>query len=385
MRRHEYGISRLQLEGNWRKIVAIETQHSPSLSAAQDAINTAIAGGDERAQLTGAKCRALLVGYDRKYGQSKYIPTAVETTECSRLLNPDTGKGSRTFSLAGLLDVRIAYGNKLLLMDHKSCSCDIEDPDAPYWRQLTVEGQVTHYMLLGWLNGEKFDGAVWDVLRKPGTNPAKMKTKAMTKRVLSERAYCGRRLSNETLVNLQKTERENLEMYEARLVHDCTIDRPDRYFQRRSVPRLDSELLTYAGELWEHSQDMLYERAKKRTEDSLPVRNSGACMLYGTPCAFLGICSNYDTPDSDKWVRKENVHSELPLLQGDGRDVLTNSRIRCWQTCRRKHYYQYELGIQRAGYEESDALYFGSLWHTGLEAWWKSKLPKQETDSEHRN
>ena len=46
----------------------MKTPDSPSLTAAIAAINTAVENGDERAQLSGAKCRALLVGYDKKVG-----------------------------------------------------------------------------------------------------------------------------------------------------------------------------------------------------------------------------------------------------------------------------------------------------------------------------
>ena len=162
-------------------------------------------------------------------------------------------------------------------------------------------------------------------------------------------------------------------MYEARLIHDCTIERPERYFQRRSVPRLDSELLEYARELWEHGQEILHARNTQRH-----ARNSGACMLYGSPCKFLGICSGRDNPESDKWRRKEQMHRELPELEGDGRDVITNSRVRCFQTCRRKHFYQYELGIERADEEEKEALVFGSVWHQAMEAWWLQQVPVTE-------
>ena len=95
-------------------------------------------------------------------------------------------------------------------------------------------------------------------------------------------------------------------------------------------------------------------------------------MQYGSPCKFLGICSGYDTPDSNKWIVKEQVHSELPIVEGDGRDILTNSRIRCYQVCPRKHYYQYEMGIERTVDEEREALYFGTLFHLALEAYFEA-------------
>ena len=105
-----------------------------------------------------------------------------------------------------------------------------------------------------------------------------------------------------------------------------------------------------------------------RREDRWP-RNSGACMNYGRACKFLGICSGHDTPDSDKWQKKVCVHNELVGIEGDGREILTNSRIRTFQTCRRKHYFEYELGIERQEEEEKESLMFGSLWHDVLEQW----------------
>jgi ATP-dependent helicase/DNAse subunit B len=99
-------------------------------------------------------------------------------------------------------------------------------------------------------------------------------------------------------------------------------------------------------------------------------------MMYGSPCKFLGICSGHDTPESDNWRKLGRVHQELPL-PADGRDILTNSRIRCFQTCRRKHFYQYELGIERQDDEEKETLYFGRLWHAALEAWFSFDLEKE--------
>ena len=332
-------------------------------TALQNAL-AAISAADSQS-LVAAKCRGLMHGYDARWRNAGYQPVAVEQVYRARLTNPETGKDSRTYTLAMKLDVLTEQNGQRVLFDHKSTSEGIEDPDSPYWRQLVVEGQVSHYLLILWQNGIKCDGAVWDVMRKPQTSPKKL-TKAEMKAVASLNKYFDRDVTIDDPVTWDG--RETLAMYEARLAYDCTRERPQHYFQRRSVPRLDAELLEYAGELWDIGQEMLSVRNSGRN-----TRNSGACMLYGSPCKFLGICSGYDTPDSDQWVRKQQVHVELPL-EGDGRDVITNSRIRCFQTCRRKHYYQYELGIERHDEEEKEALYFGHLWHLALEAWWKTFL-----------
>lgn len=318
--------------------------------------------------LASAKCRGLIRGYDSRWlaDQDTFRVISVEEMIEAPLLNPDTGRISRTFSVAGKIDVRAERNGRALFLDHKTTSESIEDPSGAYWRQLIVEGQASHYMLLEWQNGRKVDEAVWDAVRKPMIAPRKLTAKEMQ---LTDhgRQYFGKEVTDEDCLAMNENDgRESLSMYEARLANDCTYGRPGWYFQRRSVARLDSELYDYAQELWGHGDDIRQARANERHP-----RNSGACMNYGRPCVYLGICSGYDSPDSGKWTRKHSVHSELPVLDGDkSRDVLTNSRIRCFQTCRQKEYFRYELGLERVDEDEAEALYFGTLFHLGLEAWW---------------
>lgn len=325
--------------------------------------------------LIEAKCRALMVGYDLRYRDAPYIPIEVEAVTMARFINPRTNRWSRSFILAGVLDVVAKYHGKLILFDHKTTFEDISDPANPFWQQLVIAAQPSAYMLLKWLNGQKLDGAVWDVVRKPGIAPRKL-TKPACTLAISNRRYYDQPLSDDTLAGLQTDPRETLEMYEARLVHDCTKQRPDWYFQRRSVPRLDSELHEYAKELWDYGQEILAARRHDRHG-----KNDGACMLYGSPCRFLGICSKMDRTDSDRWQYKVNVHEELPGLEGDGRDVLTNSRIRTFKACRRKHFYEYELGITRQDKEKRESLLFGAIWHAAQQAWWSSRVPNKESNN----
>ena len=55
--------------------------------------------------------------------------------------------------------------------------------------------------------------------------------------------------------------------------------------------------------------------------------------------------------------------------------VITNSQVRCFRRCAREHYQSYVLGYRPVVEEES--LYFGSLMHVGLEAWWRQPDPEQ--------
>lgn len=326
-------------------------------------------GNKEEFALVGAKIRGLLIGYDARWGSQTYEIHGVENTLTSPLYNPETGKPSRSYLLAGKLDVTMTDDMmRRVLMDHKTCSEDIEDPNAAYWRQLMIEAQPTTYMLLSHLNGERIDYAIWDVVRKPGIAPKQL-TKADNASISKHGTYFD--------FPAQPCEKETLAMYTARLAHDCTVERPTRYFQRRQVARLDQQLFDQAAEIWEHSQTLLEERRRDRH-----VRNSDVCMNYGRPCTFLGICSGYDEPTSEKWRKKKLKHAELPPeVQADSDlQLITVSRLKSF-TCRARHFFEYELGIERVDAEERETLWFGTAWHAGLEAWFKTKRKEQQNDN----
>lgn len=319
--------------------------------------------------LLQAKARGLMIGYDLRWRDQQYNVLGIEEYVEAPLVNVDTARSSRTFRLAGKIDKRITDENmRLAFVDHKTTSESIEDPQAGYWRQLMVESQPQHYMLIEWLRGNKVDYAIWDVIRRPSISPRKL-TKAERNDVVARGYWFGGE------VQPPPEDRETLEMYTARLAHDCSVERPFAYFQRRMVARHDEQIFDYARELWMHAEEIRTAQAEQRHP-----RNSGACLLYGTPCKFLGICSGYDSPDSDNWKRKAQTHNELPVLDPDA-ELLTNSRIRTFQTCRKKHEFEYLVRIERVDAEEREVIAFGSLMHQALDAWWGAQRKENNGNS----
>ena len=313
-----------------------------------------------------ATCHGLMIGYHHRWAaeQADIELLEVETTYTAPLTNIDTGRRSRTYTIAGKLDKIIERDGGTVLVDHKTTSSDISDPTGSYWRQLAVDSQASHYEILLLSNGIRLSNILWDVVRKPGIKPKQVAAKER-ERILAEQTYCGYAVSTESLDYLITETRENAELYAARLAAE-TISDPDKYFARRSNPRTRSQLAEYSGELWATAKDIRATQLSKRH-----TRNSGACFNYGTPCKFLGLCSDTDTPDSENWQKKPKKHAELPDGIG-GRSVLTNSRLRTFHTCRRKHFYEYELGIERVDAERREALHFGNVWHEAQDAWWRA-------------
>jgi hypothetical protein len=350
------------------------------LETSIEAINDALINASDSQLLIGAKCRGLMRGYEARWGHLEYEVTAVENFVEADLWNPETGRASRSFRIGGKLDAT-HFAGQSIIVDHKTTSDDISDPSGPYWKNLVIEAQVSHYWLLEHLNGRKPESAMWDVVRKPSISPKNV-AKAEVLRVAITRQYCGSQVSDESVAEMEATGRESLEMYEARLAEECIRERPQRYFQRRTIPRMDSEILEYANELWDNAKTMLHTRQLTRETGRLPQRHSGACFSYNRPCKFLGLCSGTNTVDSGDWQVKEKVHSELPMLQGDGRDLLTVSRLKMFQLCPRKEYYSYQLGIEKIDEEEAESLYFGSLLHKSLEAYWTYGMASIEQKEE---
>ena len=308
--------------------------------------------------------RAMLRAYHRTWikahEQIELIST--EQTFTAELINPETGRRSRKLSLAGKLD-KVARQDGVVFFDHKTTSDNIEDPNSNYWRQLAVDSQPKMYELLLGQNGVLVDRVVWDVAKKPRLSPRRISV-ADCKALVATCNWYGSDVSADSVTWAMETQRENPELFEARLFFEIKTH-PEKYFARRSVERITSELIQFAGDLWEVGQRV--QRSKKSDHK---LRNPGACMHYGRPCQFLGICSGHDRPDSHRWQIKEDVHVELDGEVPDGRDVVTNSRMKCFLQCEAKHYYQYELGIQRVEEERMDALHFGTLWHEAMDAWW---------------
>lgn len=323
-----------------------------ALKAAITAIDEATAGEPEAA-VSRATAVGLMRGYHARWAGAAWHVVSrddVEQEFREAIINPDTGKPSRTFDHAGKIDGVVSYRGRELLLEHKTTSEDITDPNAPYFRRLEIDAQVSGYMLAHWQAGRKLDGTLYDVVRKPGIRPKQVSRGG---RIETPEEFC------------------------ERLTAD-TLERPDFYYARTTIYRQDHQLLEFARELWEVADEIRQARVYDRH-----YRNSGSCMMFNRPCEYLGLCSGHDTPDGGRWRKKERVHAELPLVEDDGRNTLTNSRIACFKACRRKHYYKYEIGLERADRHTDEALYFGSVMHEAWAAWWRCQVPPEEESNEH--
>lgn len=327
----------------------------------------------ERDQVLASMVIGIMVGYDARWRGAGWVTAAVEQEFVLPIINPETGRSSRTFRQAGKIDgIALWTDDRLYQIEHKSTTEDISDPAGPYFRRLAIESQVSQYVLAKWQQGVHLDGTLYDVIRRPGIRP-KAISKADQKAIAETGIYCGFNIDPPADVT-----REDAYLYQCRVAREC-LEQPERYFARVSVPRLDTEVLEYAQELWEMADQIRLARVNHRHP-----RHPGSCMAYGRPCEYLGVCSGHDTFESDRWTHRDKTHAELSLPDGD-LDTLTHSSIRTFQTCPRKYHYKYELGFERVDEDESEALQFGSLLHSALEAWWGAFKPNHTEEIANGN
>lgn len=272
----------------------------------------------------------MLRGYHAAWGQTQdqYKVICCETERQLPLHAPD---GRRTrFRLAGKIDKVVSVqGDEtgVVIVDHKTTSSDLST-EGFYWRQLQTDTQGLHYQLLMSAMEDPVVDIIWDVVRKPSIRPQRQET---------PRAY-GQRVIR--WFNSQRTPA----------------------FARRSQMRLGNELEDYYAELYLESRDILHARRQ-----GFWRKNPQACMSYGRQCPYLGICSGIDSPDDASWQHGQR-HAELSgNMKGD---LLTHSRMSCFRLCPRRHLFKYELGLKKDQADDSEALRFGTAWHTLMDAYW---------------
>ena len=203
--------------------------------------------------------KALLAGHFWRYGQDNLEFVAVETTFEIPLVNPDTGAVSRSFTLAGKIDaiIRLSDG-RLAVQEYKTAGEDVGQ-GSEYWARLRCDGQISMYVLAARALGHDVATVLYDVTRKP---------------------------------SIRLRQNETPEQYGQRLLADIS-DRPDFYFQRREVPRLDEDLAQFQAELWQQAQQLLEirRRADRLANPAGAWFRNVSRMTCGY-CEFSDLCLN---------------------------------------------------------------------------------------------
>lgn len=241
------------------------------------------------------------------------------------ILNPDTGRATTSFEHGGKRDQIVTLRDgRLMVRENKTCSEDL-DPESDYWKRLLIDQQISGYYTSALDEGFPVVGVLYNVIRKPVLRPSQiaLRDEDGVKIVLDQdgnrvRTKDGKkwRESGDAKAGYTLQSRiETPEEFGERLTDDI-VARPQWYFARREIPRLESDLQEYRAELW---QIQLQMRESQRT--GRWFRNTAACRAFGSACPYFSICtSGIDVlrdgmPDDFEQV--QDVHPEL----AEGSDI----------------------------------------------------------------
>lgn len=244
-----------------------------------------------------ARASVLMRGYDARWGDDDALEVlAVEAEFRAPLINPLTGAASRTFQLAGKLDVivRRRDDRRVYIMEHKTSGEDITAGSA-YWQRLTLDSQISTYFAGGRALGHEIAGCIYDVIGKPRHAP-KLATP------VEDRKYT----KAGVLYANQRDTDETPDEYEARL-EAVIAEAPDRWYQRGTVVRLPEEERDAAYDAWQTAR-LIREAAAARAWP----RTVASCERYGRLCGFFAVCTRTAAlEDFTAYQQLGWVHPEL--------------------------------------------------------------------------
>lgn len=241
------------------------------------------------------KAEELMLGYTARWGEDCYEIVAVEKQFDVPLVNPDTGASSKTYRLAGAIDVVVRRDGKIYQVEHKTTSNDIS-LGADYWRKVSaLDSQVSTYQAAMRAIGLEASETLYDVVRKVGLRPFKATP-------IESRKYT----KDGFLYKTQHESDETPEAFRVRVREDISAN-PEKYFARGPVVRLEDDEREHAGDVWMTAAMIRESENAKRFP-----RNPGACEKWGRFCDYFDVCSGNASIDDDSRFRTaERAHEEL--------------------------------------------------------------------------
>lgn len=233
--------------------------------------------------------------------------------------NPVTGAIAKIFKFAGKMDKRVRlFDGRVALYEHKTTSLSLA-PDSEYWNNLRLDPQVSAYLAAARRLNMGVSTVMYDVLRKPQIEPTpvpllddqgfKVVLDRDGRRVLTKAGKPRETGSTAEGFVLQTRPMTSAEWGD-KLTADI-VSRPDHYFARREIARLDADLEEWEEELWQQQQQLLESRRRGRWFKSVSWANCGHCEFRDVCQTNIRPLGPTDVPDGFVKVGPAEVHAEL--------------------------------------------------------------------------
>ena len=193
----------------------------------------------------------LLCGYQWRWQTDTLRHVATEQAFVLPLCNPATGHATPVFCFAGKIDgiEHILEGNRLAVREAKLLGEDI-GPEASLWKRLRVDAQISSYVIAARKLGHDVSTVLYDVVRKPTIAPTniplvdsegfKMVCDQQGMRVFKKDGK-PRQTGDKAKGYVLQTRKMLPDEWGDKLSDDIAA-RPDYYYARVEIARLDDEL-----------------------------------------------------------------------------------------------------------------------------------------------
>ena len=262
------------------------------------------------------KIRQLLNGYFWRWADMSLKWITSENQFNIPLVNPETGRASRTFTAAGVQDGICEDEQGLALAEHKTTSCDIS-AGSDYWKRIQMDSQLSLYWQAAQESGYDIKTIIYDVIRKPTIYPShipvldenglKITTDHDGNRVFLDNGKPRQSADKAKGYELQ-SRLETPEEYGERLRIDIG-ERPEFYFARREFVRMNADIEEAQYDFWQVAAIIRDCQRYQRWP-----RSTSACIGFGK-CEYFDLCTSGFNPETDSlpegFTVIDNVHQEL--------------------------------------------------------------------------
>lgn len=232
------------------------------------------------------------------------------------IMNPDTSHPSRVWAIGGKIDRIYQLSSGLLaVQDYKTTSEDI-GPGSDLWLRLALDQQMSIYLLAARALGHDVQAILYDVTRRPMQRPLKatpIEERKYTQKP-SKQADGTIRPAGSIYASQRETD-ETPEEFAARVAAEMRA-RPEHYFARHEIAKLDRDLDETAYDIW--TQQLAMREAQR---SGRWFRNPSHCER----CEFLPVCGQdlrRDMPSAPSGFRiLPDVHRELARPEQAGHAV----------------------------------------------------------------
>ncbi len=224
---------------------------------------------------------AMIRGYAQRYATEEFEIVEVEKEFVGEIRNPDTGRQSQTFRIAGKVDGIVRCHDGLYLLEHKTAST----VDASYLDKLWTDTQIALYCYYLRELGYPIVGVIYNVLLKSRLKQGKGETQEEYEVRHAELAAKNKSGKSTAKRQMPETDDE----FQARLTE--WYSRPEA-FHREFIYLSEDRLAMLQDEVWEITQQYLDARRRGKW-----LLNTSNCFSYQRPCEYLAYCQSGFNPN----------------------------------------------------------------------------------------